>query len=79
VAFVDSGIYFVPISTTLGSSIQFLDLNTNRITSVANFRKRLNFGETGGLTISPDGKWLLYTQTDEGGSELMLVDKFDSH
>jgi len=79
VAFVDSGIYFVPISTTLGSSIQFLDLNTNRITSVANFEKRLNLGEASGLTISPDGKWLLYTQTDEGGSELMLVDKFDSH
>ena len=79
VAFVDSGIYFVPISTTLSSSIQFLDLNTNQITSVANFGKRLNFGEAGGLTISPDGKWLLYTQTDEVGSELMLVDKFDSH
>src|SRR5215469_16914152 len=79
VAFVDSGIYFVPISATLSSSIQFLDLNTNQITSVANFGKRLNFGEAGGLTISPDGKWLLYTQTDEVGSELMLVDKFDSH
>ena len=30
VAFVDSGIYFVPISTAQGSSIQFLDLNTRR-------------------------------------------------
>lgn len=79
VAFVDSGIYFVPIRTGSGSSIQFLDLSTNRIVTVASFEKRLNLGEAGGMAISPDGKWLLYTQVDEAGSELMLVDKFDSH
>ena len=79
VAFTDSGIYFVPTSNALGSSIQFLDLETNRIATVATLGKQLNTGEAGGLALSPDGKWLLYTQMDEQGSELMLVDKFDSH
>ena len=27
-------------------------------------------------TVSPDGRSLLYTQVDEGGSDLMLVDNF---
>jgi Tol biopolymer transport system component/tRNA A-37 threonylcarbamoyl transferase component Bud32 len=74
VAFVDSGIYFVP-STASGSSIQFLDLNTNRIAIVASFKGRLNQGEAGGLAISPDDKSLLYTHMDESGSEMMLVEK----
>jgi Tol biopolymer transport system component len=28
------------------------------------------------LTISPDERWLLYTQADQGGSDLMLVENF---
>jgi Tol biopolymer transport system component len=77
VAIGNGGIYFVP-SATSGSSIQFLDLNTNQIATVAGFEGRLNNGEVGGLALSPDGKWLLYTKRDERGSELMLVEKFGS-
>jgi hypothetical protein len=29
-----------------------------------------------GLSLSPDGKYLIYSQTDHEGSDLMLVDKF---
>jgi hypothetical protein len=29
-----------------------------------------------GLTVSPDEQWLLYTQMDQGGSDLMLVENF---
>jgi len=77
VAITKGGIYFVP-STASHSSIQFLDLNTNRMATIAGFESRLNFGEVGGLALSPDGKWLLYTTIDEQGSELMLVEKFGS-
>ena len=67
VAIVDSGIYFVPATTEPGSSIQFLDFATNKILPVASFEKALNLGEAGGLAVSPDRKWLLYTRVDEGG------------
>ena len=77
VAFAASAIYFVP-SGTSSSSIQVLDLNTNRIVTVASFKIPLSLGELGGLALSPDGKRLLYTQLDEQGSELMLVEKFSS-
>jgi Tol biopolymer transport system component len=77
VAFAASAIYFVPSSSS-SSSIQVLDLNTNRIATFASFKRRLNRGEAGGLALSPDGKRLLYTQLDELGSELMLVEKFSS-
>ena len=77
VAIAKGGIYFVP-SAASNSSIQFLDLNTNRIATVAGFETRLTLGEPGGLALSPDGKWLLYTKMDEQGSELMLVEKLGS-
>ena len=29
-----------------------------------------------GLSVSPDGKWLLYTQSDQRGTDIMLVENF---
>jgi hypothetical protein len=28
------------------------------------------------LAISPDGRWILYTQLDQGGNDIMLVENF---
>jgi hypothetical protein len=28
------------------------------------------------LSISPDGRWVLYTQMDQAGSDLMLVENY---
>jgi Tol biopolymer transport system component len=74
-ALVDNGIYFVPLQNSLSSSIQFLDLQTNQIRRIASFEKPLDYG---GLAISPDGQWILYTntRTDQGGAELRLVENF---
>jgi hypothetical protein len=29
-----------------------------------------------GLTVSPDRRWILYTQVEQAGGELMLFDNF---
>jgi len=28
------------------------------------------------LAISPDGRWILYSQLDQGGNDIMLVENF---
>ena len=69
---VSKGIYFVPLQgTALGPSIEFLDFATNHTQHIASFGKPLSSG----LAVSPDGRWILYTQ-DERGSELRLVENF---
>ena len=76
-AIVREGIYFVPESSAAaGSSIQFLNLVTNQIRPVAKLDKSLDFGDSGGQAVSPDGRWILYEQFDQAGSELMLVENF---
>ena len=70
---VSKGIYFVPQQgTALVCSIEFLDFATNHIKRVASFGKFLSSG----LALSPDGRWILYTQVEQGGSELRLVENF---
>ena len=77
VAIVDSGVFFVPArATAAGSSLQFLSFATNEIRPVTNFEKPLARFALGGLAVSPDGRWILYTQFDQAGSELMLVENF---
>ncbi len=70
-AIVDEGIYFIP-GQEATPSIRFLSFDTNKISTVAGFEKPLGVG----LTVSPDGKWILYTQFEHVSSELMLVENF---
>ena len=73
-AIVESGVFFVPTrNMAAGSSIQFLSFSTNKIGPVANFEKSV---DVGGLAVSPDGRWILYSQADQAASELMLVENF---
>ena len=76
-AIVGNGLYFVPQKSEAAMSIQFLGFETGQIKFVANFEKRLRSGSsTAGLAVSPDGRWILYSQVEQSGSELMLVENF---
>ncbi len=60
---------------TVNTEIDFLDLRTSRIRRIYTFDKPPDpWG--GGLSVSPDGKWLLYSRIDEVASDLMLVENF---
>ena len=71
---VNKGIYFIPSQDRDSSiqSIQFLDFATNHTKRVASFGKPFDAG----LALSPDGGSILYSQVEQVGSELRLVENF---
>ena len=70
-----SGIYFVAGEID-NTEIDFLDLDTHETRRVHVMEKPPAWGWVGGLSVSSDGKWLLYAQTDEFSSDLMLVENW---
>jgi Tol biopolymer transport system component len=70
---VNDGIYFIAEPNADGkSSIQFLSFATGKVKTVA----RMSGTSSEGLSVSPDGRFLLFSQFDEPGSDLMLVENF---
>jgi Tol biopolymer transport system component/DNA-binding winged helix-turn-helix (wHTH) protein len=67
---VPAGIYFVPADAP--KSLCYFDFASKKIREVFHLEKRF----AGGLSVSPDGRWLLYSQVDEENSDIMLVDQF---
>jgi len=65
------GIYFVPADEP--KSLHYFDLKTKRVRQV--FEVDKVFGR--GLSVSPDGRWILYSQMDEGNSDIMLYKRFN--
>ena len=55
--------------------IQYFDLATSHIRRIYALQKR-SLPVVGGLAISPDGTWLLYSQLDQISSDLMLIENW---
>ena len=68
----DNGIYFIRESQP-GFYIEFFDLQTSEVTLIA------EGDEENGLyvDVSPDGRWLLFTQFDQTESDIFLVEDFE--
>jgi Tol biopolymer transport system component/DNA-binding winged helix-turn-helix (wHTH) protein len=64
------GVYFVPAD--LPKTLSYFDFATKKAREI--FKIDKDFGD--GLSVSPDGRWLLYSQIDEENSDIMLVDRF---
>lgn len=67
---VEGGIYFVPADAP--RSVRYFDFKTNEVRQILDMAK--DFGH--GLSVSQDGRWVLYSQMDEVNSNVMLVDRF---
>jgi Tol biopolymer transport system component/serine/threonine protein kinase len=73
-AMVDQGIYFVNLDAKRNPTIKFFNIATGRVTQVAAPEKLPVL--IAGLAVSPDGRWILYTQIDQDISDIMLVENF---
>jgi Tol biopolymer transport system component len=71
-ALTERGIYFFPRTQTGAPELQFFSFRARATKPILTISNRLATG----MTVSPDAKSLLYTQTDQIGSDLMIVEKF---
>ncbi|MFL6353756.1 MAG: protein kinase domain-containing protein [Bryobacteraceae bacterium] len=70
------GIYFADLSS-VGPVLKFYSFATGQIGIVHEFSKdtRLDLNSTA-ISVSPDGQWIIYTQLDEVGCDLMLMENY---
>ena len=66
---IDDGIYFM--TGTRSYTIEFFSFRTQQHKTIAKVENPHT-----GLTVSPDRRSILYTQIDQSGSDLMLVENF---
>jgi Tol biopolymer transport system component/DNA-binding winged helix-turn-helix (wHTH) protein len=67
------GIYYTN-STTDPPTLNYYDFHNRTAKPLFSLPKNLT--PSGGLAVSPDRHWFLYTQTDDQQSDIMLVDHF---
>jgi len=70
---MEDGIYFISKPDEKGVSyIRFKDLAKGTVRTIAPIRGQVYYG----FAVSPDRRSFLYTQADDSGSDLMLVENF---
>jgi Tol biopolymer transport system component/tRNA A-37 threonylcarbamoyl transferase component Bud32 len=76
-ALTGQGICFFDLNGSTGIALKFYNFATGKVTLLRQFSKdtSVDTGATS-LSVSPDGGWILYTQLDQSGSNLMLVENY---
>jgi hypothetical protein len=76
-ALAKDGIYFFDWKDVLRPVMQSYSFSSRRSTTLYEFPRgtHLDTGDSA-ISISPDERWILYTQFDQAGSNLVLVENF---
>ena len=74
-AAVEQGIYFATVEQPEQSLIEFFSFATGKVRLITTPEKNIPGGSRC-LAVSPDGRWLIWTQTDQGGTDIMLMENF---
>jgi Tol biopolymer transport system component/DNA-binding winged helix-turn-helix (wHTH) protein len=69
-ALFPGGIYFVPAEAP--RSVRYFDFASKQIRPIFEVDKDLGDG----LSVSPDGRWIIYSQVADVNSDIMIVDHF---
>jgi Tol biopolymer transport system component len=72
-ALANNGVYFVG-SPESDQTIEFFSFASQRREPLLSLPKGVRFNS--GLGVSPDGRWLLYSQLDREESDIMLLENF---
>jgi Tol biopolymer transport system component/DNA-binding winged helix-turn-helix (wHTH) protein len=73
-AVVEQGIYFIPGWSPEGNPvIRYLSFATGKVETIATLSKE---GAAYGFAVSPDSRWLLYSQYRPSESDLWIVENF---
>jgi Tol biopolymer transport system component len=59
-----------------GTRVESFDPATGNTARIATLGKEVHLGRYQRLNISPDGRWMIFTREDGGGSDIMLVEGF---
>jgi hypothetical protein len=74
-AVAEQGIYFATEEKPKQPLIEFFSFATGKVAPVAMLEKEL-ISATSGLAVSPDGRWLTWSQVDQISSDIMLLENF---
>jgi Tol biopolymer transport system component len=58
-----------------GPRVEAYDVETGETTIVTELGRYTRLGRYGRHSVSPDGRWIVYTREDGGGSDIMLVER----
>ena len=70
----ERGIYFVNRVEASSETIEFFDFDTRKVKRI--WEPEAPIHQSFGVGVSTDGQWILYTQVDQAGSDIMLVENF---
>jgi Tol biopolymer transport system component len=74
---VEQGIFFLTAENLDRPAIEFFSFTTGRVTEIAALTKPFRYWTNPvGLSVSPDGRWVLYTQGDREEMDITLVENF---
>jgi hypothetical protein len=73
----ENGVYFADEGGPEGAArgLYFCDFATRRVRPVLKIEKPLAVADSG-LALSPDRQRLLYTQVDQSGSDILMLDHY---
>jgi Tol biopolymer transport system component len=71
----ENGVYFADDPGPEGRGLYFCDFTTRRVRQISRIEKPLAVADSG-LALSPDRQHLLYTQVDQSGSDILLLDHY---
>jgi hypothetical protein len=72
---LNDGLCYLDPSDDLPFAIQYLNFGTGQIRKIGSIDKEPNWNYSS-FSVSPDGRWILYTRRPSEERDLMLVENF---